>query len=957
AQAAAGVGGVNNMVQALRLGVLPRSLVLDRPTPHVDWSAGGVELVRETREWPLTGRPRRAAVSSFGISGTNAHVVLEEYRRPMDGSGADPETAPAAPVPWIISARDESALREQAARLRDLLTDRTGFSPAAVGRALAEGRTLFEHRAAVVGDHADDYPAALDALAKGAEAPGLVTGGTDRSGTTAFLFSGHGTARAGMGRALYDAFPAFAEALDAVLAELDDDTAPPVRELLLTDDPAEAGAAPRDRYALPALFAFQTALFRLLETAGPVPGVLVGHSVGALAAAHAAGVLSLRDATTLVAAYGELVATAGADGAMAVVGAGEREIAPGLADYAGDLAIASVDAPDRVVVSGAADVVEFITAGWAAQGRETRTLPVGQAYHSPLHDDVASRFHGLAAEPAYGPAAIPVVSAVTGLPASAADLRSPDFWTRQIHGTVRLDDTVRQLRDEGVTGILEIGPDAGLSTVLNRADDAGSEIAIPLLNGAEPDPRALVTALARAQVLGLGGAPTALFPETLPGTLPGPGAIDLPTYAFQRRRYWLTAGTGTASTGGGRSAHPLTTAAVDLAGRDGTVLTSHLSLAGHPWLADHMVGGAVLLPATAFLELALAAGRETGAEQLVDLTLEAPLALPDTGTVLLQTEVEAPGPGGQRAFTVHSRPTGPAGSDEASEPWVRHATGLLGPTDTATPEGLRSWPPADATAEPLTDAYPRLADRGYGYGPAFQGLRALWRRTDGTLFAEVSTADEDRGDADRYGLHPALLDAALHPLVLAGLDELGDDDIDLPFSWTGARTHAVGATELRVRLTPKPSGGFAVLVADAAGEPVAGIDTLTLRPVERARLTAGRADRGAALLRLEWQPVTAPGTTDPTWADLAEGDDLATTADADVVRVDFGGGAPHDIAAAHATAGRTLDLLRRFLSDERFTASKLLLVTCGAVAVRPGEDVTDLASSPVWGMARTGLSE
>ncbi|MEU5164502.1 type I polyketide synthase [Streptomyces sp. NPDC020875] len=977
AQAAAGVGGVIKMVQALRHGVLPPSLGVDRPTPHVDWSSGAVELVRETREWPLTGRPRRAAVSSFGISGTNAHVVLEEYARPAtdpapetdanpdtadaaepaagpEGDGAGTETAAAAPVPWLISARDETALRAQAARLREVLAGRPDFSPADVGRTLATGRTLFEHRAAVVAGEPAEYLAALDALARGAEAPGLVTGGTADAGTTAYLFSGHGTARAGMGRALHGAFPVFAAALDAVLAELDADTAPPVRELLLADGPGDPGTPPPSRYALPALFAFQTALYRLLETTGPEPEAVVGHSVGSFAAAHAAGVLSLRDATGLAAAYGALVDTAAVDGAMAVVGAGEREIGLTLADHPGDLALASVDGPDRVVVSGTADVVEFVTAGWAAQGHEIRTLPVGQAFHSPLHDDIAGRFHALAAELTFHTPRIPVHSAVTGLPATGRDLGSADFWTRQIHGTVRLHDTIGKLRADGVTGVLEIGPDGSHSAALDRAFDDGPAVAIPLLTGAGPDARDLVTALARAQVLGLGGDPAALTPGT--------GRTELPTYAFQRRRYWLTAGGGATGGTAGRSAHPLITSAVDLAGRDATVLTSRLSLTGQPWLADHEVGGTVLLPATAFLELALAAGRLTGAELLVDLTLEAPLALAGSDQARLQIEVEAPGADGRRAFTVHSRPEGTSADDEPG-PWVRHATGVLGPAASGTPEGLGEWPPADTTAVPLTDAYPRLADGGYGYGPVFRGLRALWRRPDGTLFAEIGTDGEDQGGADRYGLHPALLDAALHPLVLAGLDAVGEDRIALPFSWAGARIHAVGATALRVRLTPKQGGGFAVLAADATGEPVATVDTLTLRPVERAKLGAARADRGAALLRLEWQPVErpveAPETTGPAWTEITDGDDLAAVAaGTGVLRVTCrADGDPYDIETAHATAGRTLDLLRRFVSDPRLSDTRLLLVTRGAVAAGTGDDITDLAAATVWGMARTAQSE
>ncbi|MEU5696845.1 type I polyketide synthase [Actinosynnema sp. NPDC020468] len=870
AQAAAGVGGVIKMIGAMRHGVLPRTLHAARPTRHVDWST--LDLLTEAKPWPDTGRPRRAAVSSFGISGTNAHVVLEAPTADPVPERVDP-TPPI--VPWVVSARDDEALREQASRLLDHVRD---LDPVDVAASLA-ARTAFERTAVVVGDHL----AGLAALARGADAPNLAVGGS--SAVVAHLFTGQGAQRVGMGRELHEAFPVFAETFDAVVAAFDPHLDRPLREVVF----AAGDLLDRTEYAQPALFAVEVALARLLAAHGATPDFVAGHSIGELAAAHVAGVWSLPDAARLVAARGRLMQSARADGAMIAIEAGEDEVVASLAGVPG-LGLAAVNGPRAVVVAGDADAAEALAARWAERGRRTRRLRVSHAFHSPHLDPVLAEFHDVAAGLTYDAPRIPVVSTVTGVLLTPDEARDPAYWVRQVRQPVRFLDATTTLRAQGATLFVELGPDAVLTPLVGDA--------VPLMRAGRPEVATLAGGLARAHAAGAR--------LDLASFAPGGRPVDLPTYAFRPRHYWLAADARSAS------AHPLLTDAVDVADRDESVLTARLSTRAHPWLADHRVGDSVLTPATAFLELAGAAADHVGAESVAELTLETPLPLPDRVSAEVQVTVLAPDASGARPFTVHARPT-------ADEPWTRHATGLLGPRPTPVAD-LGAWPLAGAVAEPVDDLYARLAERGYHYGPAFQGVTSLWREDD-VVYAEIRPTTDDGA---RFGLHPALLDAVLHPVVAEGATRL-------PFSWTGVTVHATGSTGLRARITPLGDDAVALALADPTGAPVATVESLTFRPVA--------LDRTAPVLHtVEWPVITTP-------------EEVA--ADLDVLRV---GNGPYRPDAARATAVRTLDLVRARLADESGAESPLVVVTTGAVAVTPQDDPAGFAA-PVWGLLRSVQSE
>ncbi|MEU6866527.1 type I polyketide synthase [Streptomyces sp. NPDC046876] len=534
-QAAAGAAGVIKTVQALRHGLLPRSLHIDEATPHVDWSAGRVSLLTENRPWPAVDRPRRAAVSAFGISGTNVHVILEQAPdvEEADAAAGDRPAPPA--VPWLLSGRTPEALRAQAARL--LADPAADADPADVAFSLATTRSALPQRAAAVAADAEGLHRALGALAEGRSAPGLVQEAPG-GGRTAFLFTGQGSQRPGMGRELYAAQPVFAAALDEVCAALDEHLAParPLREVLFGDTAEDAAALDTTGYAQPALFALEVALFRLLESWGAAPDLLAGHSIGELAAAHVAGLWSLPDAARLVAARGRLMQALPAGGAMAAIAAAEDDVRPHLGD---GLDLAAVNGPRAVVVSGPAAAVEELAARFKEQGHKTKLLAVSHAFHSSLLDPMLEEFHRVAASLSYGPTRIPVVSTLTGKAAAPEELADPRYWVRHVRETVRFADAVAALEAEGADTFVELGPDAVLSGLLADCLAAPERAAvIPAQRADRSGPLAAVEALAR---LALRGAPV-----DWAGLLPGARRIPLPLYAFRHRHYWLAAAGRTA---------------------------------------------------------------------------------------------------------------------------------------------------------------------------------------------------------------------------------------------------------------------------------------------------------------------------------------------------------------------------------------------------------------------------
>ncbi|WP_413789716.1 SDR family NAD(P)-dependent oxidoreductase, partial [Kitasatospora indigofera] len=885
-QAAAGVAGVIKMVMAMRHGQLPRTLHVDEPTPHVDWASGAVRLLTEPVAWPGTGRPRRAAVSAFGISGTNAHVIIEQstLEQPAEADSAVPSPRGRADdqVLWPLSARSEAALREQARRLGAFTAVHPEVSPAAVGGALA-ARTVFEHRAVVVGT-----ATALDALAEGGTVPGLVTGTARRPGRSVFVFPGQGAQWVGMGGELYGSEPVFREVIDACGAALAPYTDWSLVEVLV-------GGAPLERVDVvqPALFAVMVALAELWRAHGVEPDAVVGHSQGEIAAAYVAGALSLDDAAKVVALRSKALVALAGHGGMVSVALSADDAAGYLSPWGDRITVAVVNSASTVVVSGEPGALGELLAACARDGIRARAIPVDYAAHSAQVE--AIREHLLADLAGIEPrtADVPFYSTVTAEPVDTAALDA-GYWYRNLREPVRFDLATARLTADGHEVFVEVSP---------------HPVLVPVMDG-------VVTGTLRREHGALGEFHTALARLHVQGvavTWPHerPHGVRLPGYAFQRSTYWLTPAAGDHGTG-----HPLAGTTVELP--DGsTVHSGRVSTRTHPWLADHAVDGTVLLPGTAFLELATLTGGT-----LDDLVLHLPLALSDTPTDI-QVAVGAPDDAGRSPVTVHSK---------GDDGWVRHASGTLGGRVTA---GRIDRPARNAEPVDPEGFYDFLAGLGYQYGPAFRGVRALWQGED-ELYAEVSVPD-----GARFGIHPALLDAALQPLILLS----PDTRVRLPFSFSGVAVHTTGVSSARVHLARTGPDTYRVTLTDLSGNPVADITALTVRPAVEAR---------AAVLHTRWVPLTAS-----TPAEVVPSPVLTAEADPDSV---------------HALVQRARTLVQDFLAEQpERAAARLAVLTRGvagaavrglvrsAAAEHPGRfvlvDVGDASEEDAVRAARTAGDE
>ncbi|EIV94779.1 polyketide synthase family protein, partial [Frankia sp. QA3] len=965
-QAAAGVGGIIKLIGAMSHGRLPKTLHVDAPTPHVDWSSGTVALLTEPVDWPTTpDRPRRAAVSAFGISGTNAHLILEQGPIPTIGDAAagpapaSPdtaardlpardiaardiaaretaaretaarETAPAATapddtaaeddaagrdpavrgraLPWVLSARTAEALGGQAARLGAFVDAHPGLVPVDVGRALATTRAALEYRAVVVAEDPAGFRAGLAALATGsgqpAEAAGvdviagvatpdgattgarIVRGVADTTATTVFVFPGAGTAWPAMARELLAASPVFAEHIDAVAAAL----APYVDWNLLDVLHQRPGAPTLDRVDVsqPAVFAVLVALARLWQHHGVRPHAVVGHSQGEIAAAHIAGALTLDDAARVVALRGKILGALPDPGAVVWVNLPAEEIRERLArfrDGAAPVSVAVLNSPTSTAIAGSDEALAEFVAGLRAEGIRTRDVPVGYASHSARVEAIRDELLTALAPIRPQPAAIPILSTVTADWIDPTTLTA-DYWYTNLRQPVLFEAATRALLGDGHDLFIEISPHPVLTTALAETLETTPDLPGPvaITETLRRDTGGLTrfhTSLAQAYVRGAGLDAATVYAGS------GDEHVDLPTYAFARRRFWLDASSTSpsgdvAGLGLGSAGHPLLGATVRLANSDGAVFTGLLSLRTHPWLADHVVFGSVVLPGTALVELAVRAGDETGVPVVEELIVEAPLVLPERGGIQVQLTVGAADGGGRRPVSVHTRPE----DAPAQAQWTRHAHGVLrapeaadGGTDAAA--GATAWPPAGAVRVDTGDLYSSFAAAGLAYGPTFQGLRAAWR--DGEdLLAEVTLPADAVDHAGAFGLHPALLDAALH---LTGLpdaataldaaaaldgttDSAGSADGDgasgaaggtrLPFVWRGVRLHASGATGLRVRLRVSGPDQIALTAVDGTGAAVVSVAGLALRPVTAEQIRSAPGPRRDTLFALTWPELPA----------------------------------------------------------------------------------------------------
>ncbi|MFZ1154305.1 MAG: type I polyketide synthase [Solirubrobacteraceae bacterium] len=1049
-QAAAGVAGVIKMVMAMRNGVLPRSLHVEEPSQQVDWSSGAVSLLRDAMPWPEGDTPRRAAVSSFGASGTNAHVILEEAPAvrdlaPVVGDNTEedgpeearfehpPHTQDGAKgstrslvwaegvlgdqvAPWMISANDEPGLSAQAALVRQRVGGDRQLRPVDIAFSLSR-RPQLKRRAVILDTGRDRLLENLAALGGGRSAASVVKGWAHRAGDApvVFVFPGQGAQWEGMARELMASSPVFAESMTACEQALEPFVDWSLQEVVM----GETGATGFDRLDVvqPVLFATMVSLSALWRACGVQPAAVVGHSQGEIAAAYVAGALSLEDAARIVALRSRALTSLEGQSRMASVSLGAQELSVRLRRWDGSLVIGAINGPSWTVVSGEDEALSELLSECAAEGIRAREIASAvRAGHSPLIEQLREQLLAGFASVAPRPGDIPFYSTVVAGPIDTTELNA-EYWYRNAREPVQFDATVRDLLAAKFGAFLEVSGHPVLTVALQDIiDDALSDSSRTLVAGTlrrgEGGPGRFLTSAAELWVCGLEVDWGTVFEGSKANS------VTLPTYPFQRQRYWVDPGVAgisdTTSTGLRPTGHPLAGAAVALAQNGGWLLTGRLSLQTHPWLADHAAAGMALLPGTALVELALQAGALVGCDTVLELTLGAPLALPEQGAVQIQVLVDKPGADGHCSIVIHARPEQDFEHVSAEEEvWTVHAEGvLLRRTPGSTEQSLTApigtddaWLPANATPLAIEELYDQAAERGVEYGPAFQRLQAAWRAGE-EVYAEVALAREHETDAALFGIHPALLDAALHALgagVLAELDDGEPGQIWLPFSWRDVRLHAPGASALRVRLAPEASGTISLTAFDRDGTPVVSVGSLVVRPISLSTLSQARIGYHRSLFSASWTPLPiAPGTGFGHWAllggqgaahaeQLRSGgvsvdvyDDLKSLTTAvdsgaaipDVVAVDWVEGAAKAlgeqtltqigdraesddrvIALVHTVVGRALDLAQTWLSDERFAQARLALLTGGAIATSEEEGVLDLPAAAVWGLLRSAQSE
>ncbi|WTL36057.1 SDR family NAD(P)-dependent oxidoreductase [Nocardia sp. NBC_01503] len=981
--AGAGVAGVIKMVLAMRHGLLPRTLHVDAPTSHVDWSSGGVRLLTEARPWVRGERVRRAGVSSFGISGTNAHLILEEppLVEPVGVSGGvvSGDVLPNGVVPWVLSGRSAVGLRAQAGRLREFLDRCPEVGSADVGFSLATTRVRFEHRAVVIAQDRAGFIAGLEALAADRPNPNLTTGEC-LPGQTVFVFPGQGAQWLGMGRELLGSAPVFADSMSECAAALGEFVDWSLLEVLCDDDET---ILHRVDIVQPALWAVMISLTALWRSYGVEPDAVIGHSQGEIAAAYVSGALSLRDSARVVALRSKALRKLAGYGGMVSVGLNRLDAEDILAQQESTLSIAAVNGAHSVVVSGAQDTLDEFLIRCEGAGIRARRIAVDYASHSTQVEVLRQELEDALGQVDPSPTRIPFYSTVTGERVDSKVLDAA-YWYRNLRETVQFESATAALLSAGYSAFVEVSPHPVLTLGIQETAEGRGTRAITLetLFRERGDLGQFEASVGRAHVHGVSVDWTGAFARH------DARHVELPTYVFQRQRYWLdgpSARTGerqVAQLGLGAVGHPLLGAAANLADGDGVILTGRLSTTEHPWLLDHTVMGAVLVPGTALAEMVTRAGDEVGCNQIEELVLETPLILPPATAVQVQVVLRAAGQDGRYSVSVYSRTDDVA----AEHDWVRHATGeLIRAGVHIEPFTAEVWPPHGALPIDITDFYEQSALRGYGYGTVFRGLRAAWRGT-GEIYAEVELPQEDRVEAASFGLHPALFDAALHAVALFGE---GDDfgagaGVGLPFSWNGVSLFAVGSSSLRVKLSALGPNTVALQMADSAGVPVGSVRSLALRPVSAEQLNSSTYLDD--LFDVEWEPLPVSGTrpapgswavVDPdvgsAWALAGSiGEPIASVRQLDSLLEVVGRTVlvPSTVAfvcpeseslfetpvAVRAVIRTVLAAVQLWLADDRVRESKLVFITNQATAT-DGSEAADPVQATVWGLVRSAQTE
>ncbi|MEU9386896.1 acyltransferase domain-containing protein, partial [Streptomyces sp. NPDC048279] len=881
-------------------------------------------------------------------------------------------------LPWVLSARTSAALSGQAERLLAHLERHPDLDPVDIAFSLATARARLEHRAVLIGVGREDFLAGLKAVAADGTAqksPRLLTGVSAGSlGGPVFVFPGQGSQWSGMAARLLAESPVFR----AGILECEEAFAPYV-DWSLTDVLREAPGAPStDRVDVvqPVLFAVMVSLAELWRSYGVEPAAVVGHSQGEIAAACVAGALSLEDAAMVVALRSKALTDLSGAGGMMSVQLPVDEVTARLSAFGDRLAVAAVNGPHATVVAGEPAALEEFHALCRAENVRARRIPVDYASHSLQVEAIRGELTQVLATAAPRTPEVPFHSTVDGETA-LNPVTDAGYWYRNLRRTVRFERTIRSLLASGHRHFIEVSPHPvlipGLQETIEDATPGAhhSPEAVETLRRGDGGLDRFLASAARLHVLGVDVDWAAAVAGRRPRRVP------LPSYAFQRQRFWLAADPAPGNvllSGLTPVRHPMLASLVSVPGTGGLLFTGRLSPAAQPWLAGHTVHGVAVLPNSALVELALCAGGHVGLHRIAELTVETPLVLPERNGADVQLLLEEADGSGSRPFTVFSRVPG---EETTAAPPTRHASGVLATAKApaAPSRELEVWPPQGSSALPVDDLYTGLEARGLDCGPSFRCVRGAWQRGN-ELFVEAALPDDDQ-DVGGFGLHPVLLDAALHPL-LAGVAD-NSAELRLPTVWRGASLSATDASVLRVRIVETRPGTVALTAADTSGGLVASVDSLVLKPVEPARYDVGlRPPKDRTEVR--WVPLPVAGAPDDslTWAIIGTPDaspdsesrsahhhsslaDLTAAREAGIplptmVLVPLSEGLSADPGedtarvAADAVAA-TRSLLREWVEDERFTGQHLVLATRTAQSL-PGDAAPDTAAAAVSGLVR-----
>ncbi|MFD8499509.1 SDR family NAD(P)-dependent oxidoreductase [Amycolatopsis sp. NPDC059657] len=916
----------------------------------MDWSTGAVRVLTEAVDWPESDRPRRAGISAFGVSGTNAHLILEQP--PATEHSSKVEDDDHATVPLVLSGKSSEALRDQAGRLLAKVEDDPSLRVADLAYSSVAHRALFEHRAALVSADRENLLADLRSLVSVDAASTVITGMARSGRGVVFVFPGQGGQWVGMGRELLAVSPVFAESMRACEGALSPFVEWSLIEVLTGEDTQRQ--LDRVDVVQPALWAIMVSLAAVLRSYGVEPDAVVGHSQGEIAAAYVAGALSLEDAARVIALRSQALKVIAGTGGMISVRLSAAEAQRRLDELGEPLSVAVVNGARSVAVGGEVSAVDRMQARWEAEGIHVRRINGDYASHTVQVERVEQRLMELLAPVVPQKPEIAWYSTVDcdWLDGAVADA---GYWYRNLRETVQFDTAVRALLDAGNQHFVEVSPHPVVTMpIRSTMEELDSDAAVAgVLRRDHGGLDQIMRTLAELVVRGVTPDWSAVFSGT------GARSVDLPTYAFQHQHYWLAQGgkTDLSAAGMDEVDHPFLGATLTDPESGVTSLTGRISLASQRWLADHAADGVVLLPGAALVEIALHAGAVTDTPELSEFVIEAGLRLPADAALRLQVTVRPEDDQGRRELSIHSR------TDQGRRSWTRHARGLLAPHSPASMPNhgeVTAWPPRDAEPVDVTGFYDKLERAGYGYGPAFRGLRAAWRRDKSVLAEVVLPEAATPGD---YGIHPALFDAALQSAFLA-IEDGDEQTLSLPFAWNDVVLHATGATTVRVFTTVTSDGdgthAIAVEIADPLGKPVLSLGTVVTRPISIRELTApSGTDVPDMLFGIDWTRLDT-GASTGRLAHIDNADQLPTV-EANIDWLVLGPGENTD---ARIAVNRVLAVVQAFLGDHARHATRLVVTTRSAVAApdtgegRPaGHEVPDPVAAAVAGLIRSAQAE